>query len=71
MRFEFAGSDLTFEKLDLNLFVAGELEIIDDVRTEKVERSGRLSLLKKLMYLSTAAYDLTTFKAYYAEVERY
>ena len=69
LRFEFAGSDLTFEKLDLNLFVAGELEIIGDVRTEKVERSGRLSLLKKLMYLSTA-YDLTTLKAYYAGVLR-
>ena len=54
MRFEFAMSDLTFEKLELNLIVAGELEIISDVRTEKVERSGRLSLLKKLMYLSTA-----------------
>ena len=50
---EFVGSDLTFEKLDLNLFVAGELEIIGDIHTEKVESMGRLSLLKKLMYLST------------------
>ena len=49
--------------------MAGELEIIGDVRTEKVESSGRLSLLKKLMYLSTV-YDLNTLKAYYAGVLR-
>ena len=36
LRFEFAGSDLSFASLDLNLFVAGELEIISDCRTGKV-----------------------------------
>lgn len=69
LRFEFAGSDLTFAKLDLNLFVAGELEIISDRRTEKVERVGRLNLLKKIMYLSTS-YDLETLKSYYKGVLR-
>ena len=69
LRFEFAGSDLSFASLDLNLFVAGELEIISDCRTGKVERIGRLNLLKKLMYLSTS-YELETLKSYYKGVLR-
>ena len=52
LRYEFVSSNLSFDKLDLNLFVAGELEIISDQKTREVERMGRLNLLKKIMYLS-------------------
>lgn len=53
----------------MNLFIAGELEIITEARTDKTERMGRLDLLKKLMYLSSS-YELSTIKAYYAAVLR-
>ena len=69
LRFEFVSANVTFDKLDLNLFVAGELEIITDVRTKNKERNGRLDLLKKIMYLSTS-YDFSTLKSYYAAVLR-
>ena len=44
---EYVNSNVSFEKLDLNLFVAGEIEIISDQRTKEKERNGRLDLLKK------------------------
>lgn len=69
LRFEFVSANVTFDKLDLNLFVAGELEIITDVRTKDKEKDGRLNLLKKIMYLSTS-YDFNTLKSYYAAVLR-
>lgn len=69
LRFDYVSSNISFDKLDLNLFIAGELEIITDSRTDKVERNGRLYLLKKLMYLSTS-YELSTIKTYYAAVLR-
>ena len=58
-------SNLSFDKLDLNLFVAGELEIISDKKTREVERMGRLNLLKKIMYLSTS-YEFIVLKSLYA-----
>ena len=51
LRFEFVSSNVSFEKLDINLFVAGETEIISDKCTKEMERKGRLDLLKKIMYL--------------------
>lgn len=69
LRFDFVSANVTFDKLDLNLFVAGELEIITDVRTKDKEKDGRLNLLKKIMYLSTS-YDFNTLKSYYAAVLR-
>ena len=62
LRYEFVSSNLSFDKLDLNLFVAGELEIISDKKTREVERMGRLNLLKKIMYLSTS-YEFTVLKS--------
>ena len=47
LRFKFAGSDLKFEKLDLNLFMSGELEIISGIRTEKSEKYGQIVIVKK------------------------
>ena len=60
---------MAFDKLDLNLFVAGELEIITGVRTRNKERNGRLDLLKKTMYVTTS-YAFPTLKSYYAAVLR-
>ena len=54
---------------NVNLFVAGEIEIISDRRTKEKERNGRLDLLKKIMYLSTS-YDFGTLKSYYGAVLR-
>lgn len=65
LRYEFVSSNLSFDKLDLNLFVAGELEIISDRKIKDLERSGRINLLKKIMYLSTS-YDFSTLKSFYA-----
>ena len=49
----------------MNLFCAGELEIIGNAKIKEVERSGRINLLKKIMYLNTS-YDFKTLKSYYA-----
>ena len=65
LKYEFTSSNVSFDKLDMNLFVAGELEIIGSSKTKEVERSGRISLLKKIMYLSTS-YEFKTLKSYYA-----
>ena len=53
LRYEFTSSNISFDKLDFNLFIAGELEIISSKKIKEVERSGRLNLLKKIMYLNT------------------
>ena len=65
LRYEFTSSNISFDKLDFNLFIAGELEIISSKKIKEVERSGRLNLLKKIMYLNTS-YDFKTLKAFYA-----
>lgn len=65
LRFDFASSNMSFDKLDFNLFIAGELEIISDTKTGNSERKGRLELLKKLMYLSNS-YEFSTIKSLYA-----
>ena len=69
LRFDFASTNMSFDKLDFNLFVAGELEIISDIKTGNLERKGRLELLKKLMYLSNS-YEFTIVKSLYAAVLR-
>lgn len=47
LRFELVSLNVTFKKLDLNLFVAGEIEIISDSKIRNTEKTGRLELLKK------------------------
>ena len=69
LRFDYASKNMSFDKLDLNLFVAGELEIISSSKTENLERKGRLNLLKKLMYLSSS-YEVLVIKSLYAAVLR-
>jgi hypothetical protein len=69
LRYEFVSHDISFQNLDLNLFVAGELEIISDPKTKGSEQTGRLALLKRIMYLNTS-HDFKLLKSYYAAVLR-
>ena len=62
-RFKYVNDKVSFDKLDMNLFVAGELEIISSVY--KVERKARVELLKWRMYLSSF-YDFSVVKNLYA-----
>lgn len=43
LRYEYTSSSISFEKLDFNLFIAGELEICTSTKIKEVERSGRLN----------------------------
>ena len=62
LKYEFTSFNLSFQSLEMNLFCAGELEIIGNAKIKEVERSGRINLLKKIMYLNTA-YDFKTLKS--------
>ena len=50
LQFEYVGSKVSFEDLEFNLFVAGELEIISSRNIDKVEKNDRIKLLKKIAY---------------------
>ena len=65
LKYEFTSSNLAFQSLEMNLFCAGELQIIESTKITEAERTGRISLLKKIMYLNTS-YDFKTLKSYYA-----
>ena len=69
LRFEFVNNSLEFDDLDLNMFVAGELEIISQKSTPPKEMSARLELLKRLMYLNRA-FDFSVLKSLYAAILR-
>jgi hypothetical protein len=69
LRYEFVSANYNYDELNINLFVAGELEIIGDSDVGRTERSGRINLLKKLMYLSTT-YHWSVIRSYYAAVLR-
>jgi len=68
LRFDFASQHLSFSQLDLNLLVAGELEIISACRDKK-EKNGRIDLLKSLMYLAKS-HDISVIRSLYAAVLR-
>lgn len=69
LRFEHVNSSVSFEKLDFNLFVAGELEIISSSSIKSVEKKARLELLKRLMYLNSS-YEFSVVKNLYAAILR-
>ena len=69
LRFDYVSKNISYDKLEMNLFVAGELEIISSSRIKKGEKKARISLLKKLMYLSTT-YEFVTVKSLYAAIVR-
>ena len=64
LRYEFASANISFEKLDMNLLIAGEPEIISNSKINEVEKSGRINLSIPIMYLN-ASYDFRTLKSYY------
>ena len=64
MKYEFTRSNLSFQSLEVNIFCAGELDIIGNAKIKEAERSGRINLLTKSMYLNTS-YDFKTLKSYY------
>ena len=57
-QYEYAGSKMSFEDLELNLFLAGELEIISGNKISDKEKKGRIELLKKISYF----YELYEWK---------
>lgn len=69
LRYEFVSQHVSFESLDLNLFVAGELETISNTQIKSIEHRGRIALLKRIMYLNTS-HDFKSLKSYYAAVLR-
>ena len=52
LRFEHARDPIKSDDLDLRLFIAGELNIIDIPDIFPIEMRGRLDLLKTIMYLA-------------------
>jgi hypothetical protein len=50
LQYEYAGSKMSFEDLEFNFFVTGELEIISDNKISDKEKKGRIKLLKKISY---------------------
>lgn len=69
LRFDFVSRNITFDKLEFNLFIAGELEIISSSKINPVEKEGRILLLKKLMYLNSS-YEFSVIKSLYAAILR-
>lgn len=65
LQFEYVNKQVKFDELDFKLFVAGELEIISDDELSPAERSGRLTLLKKIVYYYST-YEFKGLKAFYA-----
>ncbi|CAG2225059.1 unnamed protein product [Mytilus edulis] len=53
LQYEYINKSVSFQDLDLKLFVAGELEIIGSSKIKAIERNTRLSLLKKIVYYSS------------------
>lgn len=65
LQFEHVNKQVKFDELNFQLFVAGELEIISEKDLSSTEKSGRIALLKKLVYYY-ATYEFKGLKAFYA-----
>ena len=65
LQFEYVNKQVKYDELDFKLFIAGELEIISDPDLSSSERSGRLTLLKKIVYYYST-YEFKGLKAFYA-----
>ena len=70
LQLDFASAELTFNNLDFPKLVAGEMEICLDPATPKIERQGRLALLRDLAYHKSNDLDLATIKGIYGAVLR-
>ena len=69
LQYEYAGSKISFEDLEFNLFVAGELEIISGNKISDKEKKGRIKLLKKISYFYEL-YEWKGIKKLYAHIIR-
>ncbi|MES9880277.1 MAG: hypothetical protein ABW185_05280 [Sedimenticola sp.] len=65
LQYEYVNKAVKFDELDFKLFVAGELEIISADNISKLERTGRLALLKKIVYYS-GVYSFEGLRGFYA-----
>ena len=65
LQFEFVEKQVKYDQLNFQLFCAGELEIISDPDIDETEKSGRLELLKKIIYYYST-YEFKGLKAFYA-----
>ena len=64
LQFEFVSDNVSFLKLDMKIFVAGELEILTS-KLSRAEYKGRMSLLKKIVYFSNI-YEWKCLLQFYA-----
>ena len=69
LQYEYAGSKMSFEDLEFNLFVTGELEIISGNKISDKEKKGRIKLLKKISYFYEL-YEWKGIKKLYAHIIR-
>ena len=69
LQYEFISDKITFEKLDLKLFAAGEIEIILSEKTSSLERKNRLLLLRKILYYANV-YEWQGLLNFYAAWSR-
>jgi hypothetical protein len=60
---------MSFEDLEFNLFVAGELEIISGKKISDKKTKGRIKLLKKISYFYEL-YEWKGIKKLYAHITR-
>ena len=60
---------MSFEDLEFNFFVTGELEIISDNKISDKEKKGRIKLLKKISYFYEL-YEWKGIKQLYAHIIR-
>lgn len=64
LQYEFVSEHVSFKKLDLKMFLAGELEILTS-KISKSEFKGRFRFLKKIVYYSNI-YDWNQLLHFYA-----
>jgi len=65
LQFEYVSKDIEFKQLNFKMFVAGELEIINNFCKNRSEKEGRLKLLQKVAYFSSI-YQWTSVLDIYA-----
>ena len=67
LRFEHVRDPIKFDDLDLRLYTAGELNIIDRPDISHIEMRGRLDLLKNILYLA-GYYEWRGILQFYATI---
>lgn len=65
LQYEYVNKQMKYDELSFQLFLAGEIAIISEEGISSIERSGRLSLLQKIVYYYST-YEFKGLKAFYA-----